>query len=199
MSRTVWVLMLALGVFAGAASGQEPAAGSLTGKLLVAAEAMNDPQFDRTVIYLIEHGADGAMGLVVNVPMADVPLANLLPRLGVEEADASGEIGVFYGGPVEPGRAFMLHSSDVLFEGSIKVDDSVALTARPEIFGAISRGEGPQQSLFVLGYAGWAPGQLESELAREAWFVIPGEPALIFADDPAQSWARAMARRSVDL
>ena len=191
--------MLAVVVFAGAANGQEPAADSLTGKLLVAAEAMGDPRFDRTVIYLIEHGADGAMGLVVNVPRADVPLANLLPRLGVEEADISGQMRVFYGGPVEPGRAFMLHSSDVLLEGSIKVDDSVALTTRPEIFGAISRGEGPQQSLFVLGYAGWAPGQLESELAREAWFVIPGESALIFTDDPAQSWARAMARRSVDL
>ncbi len=191
--------MLVMAVAAGAANGQEPAADNLIGKLLVAAESMGDPRFDRTVIYMIEHGTDGAMGLVVNVPLADVLLADLLPHLGVEDTRAPGKIDVFYGGPVEPSRAFLLHSSDVLLDGSIKVDDSVALTTRPETLNAISSGEGPQQSLFALGYAGWAPGQLESELARDAWFVIPGDANLIFADDPAQIWTRAMARRSIDL
>ncbi len=194
-----WVLVLATAVFAAAARGQERGAESLVGKLLVASENMGDPRFAHTLIYVVEHGADGAMGLVVNVPVADVPLADLFTRLGVEATDVSGQIGVFYGGPVEPGRAFLLHSSDVLLEGSVKVDDAVALTARPEILGAISRGEGPQRSLFAFGYAGWAPGQLESELARDAWFVIPGEAALIFAEDPVQSWARAIAQRGIEL
>ncbi len=172
---------------------------SLAGRLLVATEKMGDPRFQKTVIYMIEHNRDGAMGLVINVPMGAVPAAKLFNRLGLDGDGLEGEIEVYFGGPVDPERGFLLHSADVLLEGSVRVDERVALTARPEMLLAIVRGEGPAQSVFTLGYTGWGPGQLESELARDDWFVIPADMSLVFAPDPTKSWERAAARRGFDL
>ena len=172
---------------------------SLAGRLLVATEKMGDPRFQKTVIYMIEHNRDGAMGLVINVPMGAVPAAKLFNRLGLDGDGVEGEIEVYFGGPVDPERGFLLHSADVLLEGSVRVDERVALTARPEMLLAIVRGDGPAQSVFTLGYAGWGPGQLESELARDDWFVIPADMSLVFAPDPTKSWERAAARRGFDL
>ena len=172
---------------------------SLAGRLLVASEKMGDPRFQKTVIYMIEHSRDGAMGLIVNVPMGAVPAAKLFNRLGLDGDGVEGEIEVYFGGPVDPERGFLLHSTDVLLEGSVRVDERVALTARPEMLLAIARGDGPAQSVFTLGYAGWGPSQLESELARDDWFVIPADMSLVFAPDPAKSWERAAARRGFDL
>ena len=171
----------------------------LAGRLLVASEKMSDPRFQKTVIYMIEHDRDGAMGLIVNVPMGRVPAAKLFDRLGLDGDGIEGEIEVYFGGPVDPERGFLLHSTDVLLEGSVRVDERVALTAHPEMLLAIARGDGPAQSVFTLGYAGWGPGQLESELARDGWFVIPADLSLVFAPDPAKTWERAAARRGFDL
>ncbi len=110
-----------------------------------------------------------------------------------------GEIEVYFGGPVDPGRGFLLHSTDVLLKDSVVVDNKVALTAQPDMLRAIARGEGPAQSIFTLGYSGWGPGQLESELARDTWFVTPADMSLVFAANPTKSWERAAARRSLDL
>ena len=172
---------------------------SLAGRLLVATEKMGDPRFQKTVIYMIEHNRDGAMGLVINVPMGAVPAAKLFNRLGLDGDGVEGEIEVYFGGPVDPERGFLLHSADVLLEGSVRVDERVALTARPEMLLAIVRGDGPAQSVFTLGYTGWGPSQLESELARDDWFVIPADMSLVFAPDPTKSWERAAARRGFDL
>ncbi len=172
---------------------------SLAGRLLVASEKMGDPRFQKTVIYMIEHSRDGAMGLIINVPMGAVPAAKLFNRLGLDGDGVEGEVEVYFGGPVDPERGFLLHSTDVLLRGSVLVDERVALTARPELLRAIARGEGPAQSVFTLGYAGWGPSQLESELARDDWFVIPADMSLVFAPDPAKSWERAAARRGFDL
>ncbi len=171
----------------------------LAGRLLVASEKMGDPRFQKTVIYMIEHSPDGAMGLIVNVPMGTVPAAKLFNRLGLDGDGVEGEIAVYFGGPVDPKRGFLLHSTDVLLRGSVPVDGRVALTAHPEMLRAIARGDGPAQSVFTLGYAGWGPSQLESELARDDWFVIPADLSLVFAPDPAKSWERAAARRGFDL
>ena len=171
----------------------------LTGRLLVAAESMGDPRFKNTVIYMVEHNAGGAMGLIVNVPFGAMPWAPLFERLGLEAPEAAGGIEVYYGGPVEPDRGFLLHSAEVVTEGSIVVGAGVAMTAEAEMLRRIARGEGPERSLFALGYSGWGPRQLESELARDDWFTIPFDPALVFAVDPARSWERATARRSLDL
>ena len=176
---------------------------SLAGRLLVASENMRDPRFRSTVIFMVEHNPGGAMGLIVNKPFGAVPLARLFEHLGLEEgqrpSDAGGEIEVYYGGPVEPERGFLLHSAEVMVAGSIVVGEGIAMTAEAEMLHEIARGEGPERSLFALGYSGWGPRQLESELARDDWFTIPFDPALVFAADPARSWERAAARRSLDL
>lgn len=196
-------LVLVLGPAPGPPGRAAPTVGEwdegLAGRLLVASEKMGDPRFDKTVIYMVEHNSSGAMGLVVNVPMGAVPAARLFERLGLDPDGVRGEIEVYFGGPVDPGRGFLLHSTDVLFKDSVVVDKKVALTAQPDMLHAIARGEGPAQSIFTLGYTGWGPGQLESELARDAWFVIPADMSLVFAADPAKSWERAAARRSLEL
>ncbi len=173
--------------------------GSLAGRLVVATERMGDPRFQNAVIYMVEHDAGGAMGLIVNRPFGAMPLARLFERLGLEAPEVAGEIEVYYGGPVEPERGFLLHSAEVVVEGSILVGEGVAMTAETEMLHKIARGEGPDRKLFAFGYSGWGPRQLESEFARDDWFVIPSDPSLIFALDPARSWERAAARRGLDL
>ncbi len=189
--------------------------GSLAGRLVVASENMGDPRFRNTVILMVEHNAGGAMGLIVNVPLGAIPVAPLFERLGLAPPavapavapgaapgvapGAAAEIAVYYGGPVESERGFLLHSTDVVVDGSILVGEGVAMTAEAEMMDKIGRGEGPERSLFALGYSGWGPQQLESEFARDAWFTIPFDPALVFAADPARSWERAAARRGLDL
>ncbi len=204
---------LAAGGHAGSGLGAAGAGNtSLAGRLLVAAETMGDPRFQNTVIYMVEHDAGGAMGLIVNVPFGAVPWARLFERLGIEgglkegpdapgaaPGGATGEIEVYYGGPVEPGRGFLLHSDELVLGGSIVVGEGVAMTAEAEMLRRLARGEGPERSLFALGYSGWGPGQLEAEFTRDDWFTIPFDPALVFARDPARSWERAAARRSLEL
>ena len=175
----------------------------MAGRLVVASENMGDPRFRNTVILMVEHNAGGAMGLIVNVPLGAIPVAPLFERLGLAPpavaSGAAGEIAVYYGGPVESERGFLLHSTDVVVDGSILVGEGVAMTAEAEMMDKIGRGEGPELSLFAFGYSGWGPQQLESEFARDAWFTIPFDPALVFAADPARSWERAAARRGLDL
>ena len=173
--------------------------GSLTGRLVVATERMGDPRFRNTVIYMVEHNDGGAMGLIVNRPYGAMPLARLFERLGLEAPEVAGDIEIYYGGPVEPERGFLLHSAEVVMKGSIVVGEGVAMTAEPEMLHRIARGEGPERSLFTFGYSGWGPRQLESEFARDTWFAIPFDPSLVFAADPARSWERAAARRGLDL
>lgn len=178
---------------------QAEAAENLTGKLLVASETMGDPRFQETVIYMVEHDDGGAMGLVVNRPLGRLPLADLMRKLDLPPGEAEGEIAVYTGGPVEPERAFVLHSDEVVMAGSQRIADGIAITAEPEMLRRIGRDEGPRRSLLAFGYAGWAPGQLEWELTRDAWFVIPAEEGLVFADHPEASWAEARARRGIEL
>ena len=173
--------------------------GPLTGKLLVASESMGDPRFARTVIYIVSHGADGAMGLVVNRALGVAPVAVVLDGFGVTDGEVSGEVRVHYGGPVERDRGFVLHSTDVLGKGTVAVSGEVALSADVEILRAIAKGEGPRRSLFALGYAGWAPGQLEAEIARDDWFWIPPDLNLVFGGDIETKWDRAFDKRGIDL
>ncbi len=203
LATLIAVTMLSLVPPPGASGRAVPNVGdggdSLAGHLVVATENMGDPRFQNAVIYMVEHNAGGAMGLIVNVPFGVMPLARLFERLGLEAPEVAGEIEVYYGGPVEPERGFLLHSAEVVMEGSILVGEGVAMTAAGEMLHRIARGEGPERSLFALGYSGWGPGQLEAEFARDDWFAIPFDPALVFAADPDRSWERAAARRGLDL
>ena len=172
---------------------------SVAGQMLVASETMGDPRFAETVIYMVEHDQTGALGLVVNRPLGDAPVAEILERLELDPESAAGSIAVHTGGPVEPGRIFILHSTEVMAADSKAIADDIALTTGPEILRLLGQGAGPKQSLFFIGYAGWGPGQLDGELARADWFVIPGAMDLVFAKDPAQTWHAALQRRGVDL
>jgi putative transcriptional regulator len=189
----VCVALLAVGV--PAARTQE----TLTGRLLVATERMGDPRFDRTVIYMLEHGDTGAMGLIVNVPLGETSFAKLFEQLGLTpEPEAARRLTVYYGGPVEPGRGFLLHSDDVLIAGSHRVASGLAVTAEPELLRALARGKGPAHALFTLGYAGWAPGQLEQEIAQGSWLVVPVSARLVFDESHSRLWEQAVRSLGID-
>jgi putative transcriptional regulator len=153
----------------------------------------------RTVIYMVHHDAGGAMGLVVNRPLGDTPLAALLEGLGIEGNGVKGGVRLHYGGPVEPRRGLVLHTSDYASEGTRVVGGGIAITVGTAILRAIGAGTGPRRSLVALGYAGWAPGQLEGEIAAGAWVVVPADEGLVFDQDYEKKWDRAMARRTIQL
>ncbi len=176
-----------------------PKGGSLTGQLLVATDELRDPRFVRTVVYMVRHDAGGAMGLVVNRPIREVPLASVLERLGMDSEEITGEVRVHYGGPVEVNLGFVLHTADYATQGTRPVKDGIAITSVPEIFRAIGAGAGPRLTLFALGYAGWAPGQLEAEIAGGDWISVPADEELVFDEKSEKKWDRAMARRRFDL
>jgi putative transcriptional regulator len=171
----------------------------LTGQLLVATPEMKDPRFVETVIYMVKHSAEGAFGLVINRPLAKGPVEDLLKGFGMDSSGAKGEIIVHYGGPVSPGAGFVLHSDDVMLEESAKVANGIAMTSDPKLIEAMAQGKGPRQSLFILGYAGWAPGQLEGELKAGSWFVVSGDKAFIFGEDADRKWSQAMDKRKIPL
>jgi len=179
----------------GTAPGARP---GLAGRLLVAAPEMRDPRFAGSVICLLQHDRNGAMGLAVNRPLGDIPMARLLEMLDVP-GQARGSLRVFWGGPVDARRTFVLHTPDFRVDGTLVVDGKLALSGDPKILEAIAGGGGPRRRLLALGYAGWAPGQLEAEIAAKGWVTAAAEESLVFADDPAETWQRALARRLLDL
>ena len=171
----------------------------ITGQLLVATPEMKDPRFAETVIYMVKHDADGAFGLVINRPMAKGSFEDLLKGFGTEINDAKGEVVIHYGGPVSNEQGFVLHSDDITIESSMKVANGIAMTADVKMIEAMARGKGPRQSLVMLGYVGWAPGQLEMELKADSWFVIPGDKSLVFDKDADEKWREAMDKRQIPL
>lgn len=178
-------------------SGQEGA--WFTGQFLVATEKLRDPRFDHTVIYLVRHDASGAMGLVINRPSGPVPVARVLQAFGMDTSGVTGDLHVHYGGPVQPGRGFVLHTDEYREPSTQVIRDGIAMTAEQKILSAIARGKGPRQSLFAFGYAGWAPGQLEAEMREDAWITVPADATLLFDSDHARKWERATARLRIRL
>ena len=193
----VAVVLVTLAVAEGRA--QAPPRRSLAGRVLVATEAIRDPRFARTVIYLMRHSEEGALGLVINVPMGEIPFERALKPLGLEAPPGSGDLQVYYGGPVEPGQGFILHTPDWKSDGTTVVNEHFAFTQDPKILESMARGTGPRRALFFLGYAGWAPGQLDAELTTGSWAVAAADERLVFETDPVQKWIEAMARRILEL
>jgi putative transcriptional regulator len=173
--------------------------GSLAGQLLVATEDMADPRFARTVIYLVQHDERGAQGLVLNRPLGEIPLAELMAQMGMRGENVQGRIRLHAGGPVEALRILVLHTADYAAEGTLPVKDGLAVTAQPEILRAIAAGHGPRRAFFAAGYAGWAPGQLEAEMKAGYWVRAQPDEPLVFDEDYAGKWSRALARRKIDL
>jgi putative transcriptional regulator len=171
----------------------------LAGKLLIASPETKDPRFAESVIYLIKHDATGAMGLVINKPVATVPIDELLKGFGLKEKNSKREIVVHYGGPVGTRQGFVLHSDEIVMETSSKIANDIAMTADAKMIEAIAGGKGPRQALFMLGYAGWAPYQLENELNLHSWIVIPGDRALIFGNNADKKWRQAIDKQQIPL
>ena len=180
------------------ASAEPPTEGLLTGQLLIAMPAMNTPHFMQAVIYVCAHTAEGAMGIVLNRPLASPSFGDLLEQLDVTPVPPVREIELFRGGPVDSARGFVLHSADWTGDGSLMVDPNVALTASLDVLKAIADGGGPQRGFLALGYAGWGPGQLDRELTENAWLSAPASLDIMFDTDHGTKWRRAMAILKVD-
>jgi len=182
-----------------------PQRGYLDGQMLIAMPSMRDERFARTLIYICAHSSEGAMGIVVNQPAANINFADLLVQLEViRDTDLiqlprrAGAVQVLKGGPVEPGRGFVLHSSDFFIENStLPIDDGICLTATLDVLKAIAKGDGPDSALLALGYAGWAPGQLETEIQENGWLHCSADPDLIFGGDLVHKYERALKKLGI--
>ncbi len=196
-------LLAALLVFTPAPADPAPTEGedgiTLAGRLLVARPDLQDPNFRQSVIFMLEHDSTGAMGLVINRRLGSTSAAELLKQMGKAGEDLDRQIAVHFGGPVEPARGVLLHSDDQMLETSLDLPGSFAVSADAEMLRRIARGKGPKGFRFLLGYAGWGPGQLEDEILRGTWWQVEADPALVFEADVASIWQRAIDLRGLDL
>jgi putative transcriptional regulator len=181
--------------------------GYLDGQMLIAMPAMSDERFTRAVIYVCAHSTEGAMGIIINQPAQNIKFPDLLVQLEVipaaERIQLPGraeDVKVLKGGPVETGRGFVLHSADFFIENStLPIDEGICLTATLDILKAIARGNGPASAILALGYAGWAPGQLEQEIQQNGWLHCAADPELIFGQDTDTKYEKALRKIGIDL
>jgi putative transcriptional regulator len=183
------------------------ARGYLDGQMLIAMPAMGDERFSRAVIYICAHSSEGAMGIIVNQPAPNINFPDLLVQLevipeneAIQLPPTAGSVKVLKGGPVETGRGFVLHSADFFIENStLPIDEGICLTATLDILKAIARGDGPESAILALGYAGWAPGQLETEIQHNGWLHCAADPELIFGGDTGAKYEKAMRKIGIDV
>ena len=184
-----------------------PKRGYLDGQMLIAMPSMRDERFSRSVIYVCAHSSEGAMGIIVNQVAANVNFPDLLVQLEVIPAadliqlpQRAGTVKVLKGGPVETGRGFVLHSADFFIENStLPIDEGICLTATLDILKAIARGDGPASAVLALGYAGWAPGQLENEIQENGWLHCSADSELIFGNDNDAKYEKALKKLGIPL
>lgn len=172
---------------------------NLAGKLLIAMPDMGDPRFEKAVIFMCAHNPDGAMGLIVNKPTPEVRFSDLLEQLSINEGELKIDVRIQYGGPVETGRGFVLHTSDYASgAGTMPVTDTVSMTATLDILEDIATGAGPRRSMLGLGYAGWGAGQLEGEIARNGWLVCDATDDILFGRAAEHKWTAAIKELGID-
>jgi putative transcriptional regulator len=174
--------------------GPSSPSASLVGRFLVAAPAMPDKSFQRSVVFICKHDREGALGIIVNNKVDDLPLAQVYKQLGIEVPATADKRPVLFGGPVEPTRGLVLHSADYQREETLLIEGGMALTASLEILKDMAGGTGPKQAWLALGHSGWEPGQLEDEMQDNAWLVVDGDAALVFDADLPGKWQRALDR-----
>jgi putative transcriptional regulator len=187
-------------------AGKKSARGYLDGQMLIAMPAMGDERFSRAVIYVCAHSTEGAMGIVVNQPAGNINFPDLLVQLEVipaveriELPNNAEAVKVLKGGPVETGRGFVLHSADFFIENStLPIDEGICLTATLDILKAIATGGGPVSAILALGYAGWAPGQLENEIQQNGWLHCQADRELIFGTDTGAKYEKALRKIGID-
>lgn len=170
----------------------------MAGQLLIAMPQMLDERFERSVIYMCVHNGKGAMGLVVNKLLESLTFADMLAQLRIEPGPWAENMPVHFGGPVETGRGFVLHTDDYEHEGTLRVHDGLSLTSTVDVLKAISEGTGPRRALLALGYAGWGPGQLESEIQANGWLHVPADESILFNENVEEKWALAIAKLGIE-
>jgi putative transcriptional regulator len=193
------LVLLPLTAVHGQSARDQDGNGSVAGQLLVATPDMGDPRFAHTVILMIAHDGDGAFGVTVNRLVGRQSMDELLDALGEKHGPTDKKIDIFAGGPVQEQIGFILHSPDYADAHTKAVGNGVALTSSPRILRDIGLGKGPHKALVAFGYAGWGPGQLDSEIEKQAWVTVPLDPHLIFDTDPDKRWGLAWARRTLNL
>lgn len=174
--------------------GSGSPAATLVGRFLVAAPSMPDKNFQKSVVFICKHDEDGALGIIVNNKVEDLPLGQVYKQLGIEVSPAAVERAVLFGGPVDTQRGLVLHSADYKREETLLIEGGMALTASLEILKDMAGGSGPKQAWLALGHSNWAPGQLDFEMQDNAWLVVDGDPALVFDADFDAKWQRALDR-----
>lgn len=165
----------------------------------MAMPGMNDPRFDRSVIFLCNHDETGAMGLIINQTIPNFQLSSMMTQLDIDLADGVEDITVNCGGPVEPGRGFILHTADYSQENTMVINEKLAVTATTDVLKAIAEGHGPDNYIVILGYSGWSAGQLDREIQENSWMTSPAETTLLFNTENDQIWPRSMAMLGIDL
>ncbi|KMW57875.1 UPF0301 protein YqgE [Candidatus Rhodobacter oscarellae] len=160
---------------------------------------MGDPRFEKSVIYLCAHSEDGAMGLIINKPAPGLKMTDLLKQLKIPRGDKERETMVHYGGPVEHGRGFVLHSNDYRTDdNTLRIDARFGMTATLDILEDMAKGGGPERRILALGYAGWGPGQLEDEIHSNGWLTCEASPEIVFGDDDNGKWVAALGSMGID-
>lgn len=172
---------------------------NLTGHLLIAMPDMGDPRFEHAVVYICAHSDEGTMGLIVNKPTPEIRFSDLLEQLSIDEGELGVDVRVHYGGPVETGRGFVLHTDDYASgAGTMPVAEGAAMTATLDVLEDIATGAGPKRSMLCLGYSGWGPGQLEGEIMENGWLVAPANDDILFGRAAEHKWSAALKGMGVD-
>jgi putative transcriptional regulator len=171
---------------------------NLTGQIIVSMPSLEDERFYKTVIYMCAHSSEGSMGIIINKKIDYDLYPDLLEQLGIDKPLNNKKLFIRYGGPIESGRGFVLHSDDMIRKETLNIDKGVALTSTAEFFDDLSIGKGPKNSILALGYAGWAPGQLEAEILQNSWMSLPVDTSFLFDDEVSRKWTQAYKIMGVD-
>ena len=164
---------------------------NLTGQIIVSMPSLEDERFYKAVIYICAHSSEGSMGIIINKKIDYDLYPDLLQQLGIDKPLNNKKLFIRYGGPVESGRGFVLHSDDMVRKETLNIDKGVALTSTAEFFDDLSKGKGPKNCILALGYAGWQPGQLESEIMRNSWMSLSVDNSFLFDDEVSRKWSQA--------
>ena len=171
---------------------------NLTGKLLISMPSLEDERFYKTVIYICAHSSEGTMGIIINKKIDYDLYPDLLEQLGIDKPLSNKKLYIRYGGPVETGRGFVLHSDEVLQKETLSIGKGVALTSNLEFFEDLSKGKGPENSIFALGYAGWGPGQIEKEILANSWMTLSADSKFLFDEEVSNKWNKAYNLLGID-
>ncbi|MFL2543249.1 MAG: YqgE/AlgH family protein [Alphaproteobacteria bacterium] len=171
---------------------------NLTGKLLISMPSLEDERFYKTVIYICAHSSEGTMGIIINKKIDYDLYPDLLEQLGIDKPLSGKKLYIRYGGPVETGRGFVLHSDEIIQKETLSIGKGVALTSTAEFFEDLSKGKGPENSIFALGYAGWGAGQIEKEILANSWMTLSADSKFLFDDEVSNKWSKAYNLLGID-